>query len=105
MKKPSYNKSKYEDNIKLKASYYLHQNLGPKITIVMVILNDDYTLATLYWDTLFDEKELSLKIDDHKKSLRSYLAKTLQVKSIPEIRFIYSSQMEDQKRIEELLTK
>mgnify|MGYP003437180038 CR=1 FL=1 len=103
MKKPFYNKTKYEDLLTHKTSYFFLKNFHARITVVQVLLNDDYSLATIYWDTLFDKNTIEENLNTHKKSLRVFIAKTLKVKAMPELRFIYSSSFESQKSIEELL--
>ena len=105
MKKPFYNKTKYEDLLTHKTSYFFLKNFKAKVTVVQVLLNEDYSLATIYWDTLFDKQAVEEDLNFHKKSLRSFIAKTLKVKAMPELRFIYSSSFEAQKNIEELLNQ
>jgi len=77
------------------------------MSVTRVELNNDFSLAKVYWDT-FD----SSKRGDSKKAikgmsgkLRAKLAQSLKIRHTPQLDFIYDSQFEDELKITELLKK
>lgn len=76
-----------------------------QITVTKVILNEDYSVAKIFWDT-FDpslKKEASLAIKNIAGAMRTKLAETIKVRHMPALEFIYDSQYEDEKKITDLL--
>lgn len=75
------------------------------VTVTRVELNPDYSAAKLFWDT-FDRHTRGDAMDAMKNisgSMRSKLAQVLNVRHVPELKFIYDSQFEDEKKITDLL--
>ncbi len=75
------------------------------VSITRVELSDDLSNSKLYWDT-FD----AAKRGDSKKAiegitgkLRTYLSKLLKMRHVPTITFVYDSQYDEEKKIEDLL--
>ncbi len=70
-------------------------------------LSDDNSHATLYWDTFDPTKRGDIKkaMDGLAGKLRTYLSKFLKMRHTPTITFIYDSQFEDEKKIDDLLKK
>ena len=68
-------------------------------------LNDDFSVCKLGWDTFDKNKRGDIKdaIEGIQGLLRSKLAKILKVRHVPEIKFFYDSQFEDELHITNLL--
>ena len=109
MRKDNLKKERYEGRIQNEVNTFLRNNLtDPRlkfVSITKVELNNDYSMAQVYWD-LFD----SSKRGDVKKAMtkiagkvRKMLADRLTVRQVPQINFVYDSQYEDEQKIIELL--
>jgi ribosome-binding factor A len=105
----SHSKVIFEDKIKNEISSLLRTSLNDPRLIMMSItrveLNQDYSMATVYWDTFDSTKRGDVKdaVEGTRGKLRSLLAKNLNVRHTPDITFIYDSQFEDEARIQKLL--
>ena len=105
----AYSKEKYEEMIQNDINSFLRQGFSdPRLTMVSVTrveLNDDYSMAKVYWDTFNSASRGDSKaaVDGTVGKIRSMLAKTLKVRHVPEIKFFYDSQFEDERKIMELL--
>lgn len=78
------------------------------ITITEVQLNNDHSVAKIFFSTLGDEKEKedAKKFLEHIKSfLRSELRNVLKIRIIPELRFEIDNTFEYGKKIEALIQK
>jgi len=75
------------------------------VTITKVDVNRDYSLAEVYWDTFDNSKRGDAKeaIGGMTKRLKSILAKTLEIRKVPNLVFKYDAQFEAEKKIMELL--
>ena len=108
-RKQGHNRSNFEDKLKNEINLQLRKTIAdPRLTMVSVtrvVLNNDYSLAKVYWDTYDPTKRGDIKIafDGVTSKLRGVLAKTLQVRHTPRIEFFYDSQFEDERNIESLL--
>lgn len=108
-RKQSFTKEKFEEKIQQDLNQFLRRNISdPRlslVTITRVELTQDYSYADVYWDS-FDasKKELiSQAFDGVKGKLRSLLAKNLNVRHTPDIKFVYDSCYEDEHRIMNLI--
>lgn len=105
----SHAKTVFEDKIKDEISMLLRTSLNDPRFVMMSItrveLNQDYSQATVYWDTFDSAKRGDVKtaVDGIRGKLRSMLAKNLKVRHTPDLTFIYDSQFEDEQRIQDLL--
>ena len=93
----AYSKEKYEEMIQNDINSFLRQGFSdPRLTMVSVTrveLNDDYSMAKVYWDTFNSASRGDSKaaVDGTVGKIRSMLAKTLKVRHVPEIKFFYDS--------------
>lgn len=105
----SHSKTMFEERIKNEISSSLRGELNDPRLVLMSItrveLNQDYSVASVYWDTFDSSKRGDVKsaIDGTKGRLRTLLAKKLNVRHTPALTFIYDSQFEDEMKIEQLL--
>lgn len=105
----AYSKEKYEEMIQNDINTFLRQGLSdPRLMMVSVTrveLNDDYSVAKVYWDTFDSSSRGDTKsaVDGTVGKVRSMLAKSLKVRHVPEIKFFYDSQFEDERKIMDLL--
>ncbi|MCK5882200.1 MAG: 30S ribosome-binding factor RbfA [Bacteriovoracaceae bacterium] len=75
------------------------------VSITKVSLTHDMSLAIVYWDS-FDSStrgDTKKAISTIGGKLRSILAQSLKVRTVPELRFEYDSQYEAEKEVEEIL--
>ena len=110
MTKISNNRSK--ELIKVKLSKILQKSAGdPRfegVTVINVKLASDFSSAVVYY-SIYDSH---LNIDDLTKSLngaagffQSKLAKTLRIKAIPKLSFVYDSGFDYSDNIESILKR
>lgn len=105
----SFTKVVFEEKIKNELNFYLRKEFSDtRLTMASftrVVLNPDYSMATAYWDTFNRENrgEIKLAIDGTIGKMRALLAKNLNVRHTPELKFFYDSQFEDELKIEDLL--
>ncbi len=104
-----FNKLKFEERLKTEVSETLRRSFNdPRLVFVSIThveLNNDYSVAKIYWDSFkVEEKdEIAQALAGIESKFRSLLAKTLKVRHTPHINFIYNSQFEDENKILELL--
>jgi ribosome-binding factor A len=104
-----FKKVKYEERILNDLNNYLRMTLRePRLqfaTLTKVKLNNDFSLAYVYWDTFNpDSKEnISKTFLSLAKKLRFELAKSLKVKHVPQLKFLYDEQFESEKKILDLM--
>lgn len=102
-------KDLFQDKIRNEISVMLRREISdPRLTMISITrvdLNQDYSVAKVFWDT-FD----AAKRGDAKKAItglagrmRSLLAKRLDVRHTPILEFYYDSQFEDELKITQLL--
>lgn len=105
----SYTKVVFEEKIKNELNSYLRREFSDKRLVMAsftrVELNPDYSVAKVFWDTFDRENrgEIKLAIDGTQGKMRSLLAKNLNIRHTPEVKFIYDSQFEDELKITDLL--
>ena len=108
-KSGSQSKPMFEERIKNEINSLLRTELkDPRLVMMSVTrveLNQDYSVATVYWDTFDSSKrgDVKVAIEGTGGRLRSLLAKNLKVRHTPELTFVYDSQYEDELKIEQLL--
>lgn len=107
----AYAKEKYEEMIQNDINKFLRQGISdPRLNLVSVTrvdLNDDYSIANVYWDTFNPSIRGDIKaaFSGIRGKVRSMLAKTLKVRHVPEINFFYDSQYEDEHNIMKIINK
>lgn len=101
----------YEEKIKNELNLTLRREIKDArltfISFTRVNLNQDYSIAQIFWDTFDPTKkdEIKTALTGVNSKLRSVLAKNLKFRHTPELHFFYDSQFEDEKKIEDLLSK
>ena len=76
------------------------------VTITKVSLTNDLSIATIYYRVLGDDaqvEETSASLNDAKGFIRSSLAKKLEIRKTPELRFKFDTSFEEGNKIEEIL--
>ncbi|TDJ08461.1 MAG: 30S ribosome-binding factor RbfA [Deltaproteobacteria bacterium] len=75
------------------------------VTITKVDVNRDYSQAEVYWDTFDSSKRGDAKeaIGNMAKRLRHILARTLEMRKVPNLVFKYDAQFEAEKYIIDIL--
>lgn len=102
-------KDLFQDKIRNEISVMLRREIAdPRLTMISITrveLNQDYSVAKVYWDTFDSSKRGDAKkaIDGLKGKMRSLLAKHLDVRHTPILEFYYDSQFEDELKITQLL--
>lgn len=105
----SFTKLKYEERIAQEINQFLRTSFSdPRlslVTVTHVVLNKDYSVAKVYWDTFDAGKrgDASSAIKGVSGKLRSMLTSVMKVRHIPALNFIYNSQFEDEMKISNLL--
>lgn len=102
-------KAKFEDKILNELNVILRQDLNDTrlqfASLTKVELSNDYSMATVYWDTFDSTKkeDISDALSSAQRKLRSSLAQVLKVRHTPDISLVYDSQFESEQAISELL--
>ncbi len=110
-RKKGQNKPIFEEKIKNEINLALRKTISdPRlnlVTVTRVDLTPDYSQAKVYWDTFDSSKRGDAKkaFEGIASKLRSILAKELKVRHTPRLEIFYDSQVEDEKKIEDLLNK
>lgn len=76
------------------------------VTITNVFLTNDLSIATVYFTILGSEEQITSttkNLLEAKNFIRSSLAKRIEVRKIPDLRFKYDSSFEQGNRIESIL--
>lgn len=75
------------------------------VTITHVDVTNDLSFAKVYFTTLDDDKRDKVLKDINNASsfFRTLLAERIEVRHVPELRFVYDTSIEYGKRIEELI--
>ncbi|HOA63874.1 MAG: 30S ribosome-binding factor RbfA [Acholeplasmataceae bacterium] len=76
------------------------------ITITGVRLNNDFSIATVYYTVIGDEeqkKSTAKNLEDAKGFIKTLLGETLEIRKVPELIFKYDESIEYGNRIEEIL--
>lgn len=77
------------------------------VSITRVELSDDLSNSKLYWDTFDASKRGDSKkaIESITGKLRTHLSKLLKMRHVPTITFVYDSQFDEEKKIDDLLVE
>lgn len=102
-------KELFQDKIRNEISLMFRREISdPRLTMISITrveLNQDFSVAKVYWDTFDASKRGDAKkaIEGLTGKMRSLLAKNLDVRHTPELNFYYDSQYEDEMRITQIL--
>lgn len=93
---------KYLSNILLTET---RDELMKSITLTEVEVNKDLSLAKIYFTSISElsHKEIEKEMNEAAPFLRGKLAKVLEVRNIPELRFIYDETIEYATKIERII--
>ncbi len=78
------------------------------VSITKVALTNDLSIATIWYTVIGKEDEIEATkkaLEESKGFLRSELAKRLEIRKTPDLKFKYDESLEYGKHIEELLNK
>jgi ribosome-binding factor A len=110
-KKNTFKKEKYEERLLNEINGLLRATIKDgrlaRVSITKVELSPDYGYATVSWDT-FDAHtrgDAKAAIEAAAGKIRSELAKTLEVRHVPSLTFVYDNQFEEEKKIMDLMKK
>ncbi|EQC49291.1 ribosome-binding factor A [Bacteriovorax sp. BSW11_IV] len=109
MAKKSFKKEKYTERLVLEINSFLRTGASdPRLSFLSVTkveMSVDYSYADIYWDTFDISRRGDCKkaIEAAAPKIRSQLAKVLQVRQVPELRFVYDSQFVEEQKISDLL--
>lgn len=102
-------KAKFEDRILNELNLILRQDLNDTrlqfASLTKVELTNDFSVATVYWDTFDSEKKegIASALSAAESKLRSSLARVLKVRHTPELNLTYDEQFESEQHIASLL--
>lgn len=102
-------KAKFEDRILNELNLILRKDLNDTrlqfASLTKVDLSNDYSVATVYWDTFNSEKRDDIKValESCESKLRSSLSQVIKVRHTPEIKLVYDNQFESEQYITDLL--
>lgn len=111
-KKPGFSSREvYEERLRNELSLIIRRDVNDTrfslASITKVKLNDDFSMAEVFWDT-FDNSirgDLQKAFEGVGGKLRSLLAKNVKLRHTPSLTFIYDSQFEDELKITKLLNE
>jgi len=105
----SFKKEKYNVLFRDEINYLLRTKLSDpglrNVTITKVDVTTDLEVATVYWDS-FDtaaKAEISKAIKRAAGALRSALAKRIDMRAVPHLKFVYDNQYEAESAITDIL--
>ena len=76
------------------------------VTISDVQLHDDLSMAKIYFTTLNGENNKMVdELNTHRCDFRMRLAKSMRIKKVPQLQFVYDTRVEAIKRINQLIHK
>jgi ribosome-binding factor A len=111
IKKNNFKKDKFEERLLNEINSLLRTGLADSrlqfVSVTKVEMSPDYGYAVIFWDT-FDAHtrgDAKKAIEKAKGKIRSELAKTLDVRHVPSLSFIYDNQFEEENKIDILLKK
>lgn len=102
-------KAKFEDRILNELNLILRQDLNDTrlqfASLTKVELTNDFSVATVYWDTFDPSKKegISNALESAESRLRGSLSKVLNVRHTPELNLTYDEQYESEQHISSLL--
>lgn len=105
----NFKKEKYEERLLNEINSLIRRGLSDarlsKVSVTKVELSPDYGYATVSWDTYDSATRGDAKtaIEAATGRIRSELAKTLEVRHVPSLTFVYDNQYEEEKKIMDIL--
>lgn len=95
---------KYLSNIMLIET---DDELMKSVTLTQVNVSKDLSYAKVYFTSISEltHKEIEKEMNEAAPFLRGKLAKVLEVRNIPELKFIYDESIEYANKIEKIITK
>ena len=111
MAKKKFGREKYQEKVLNSLNHFLRQVVGDSrfqfVSITKVELSQDYGQAKVFWDTfdLSKKDDIEKNIITIKSKARTYLAKVLDVRHVPEIHFEFDAQYVEEMKITDLLNK
>lgn len=95
---------KYLSNILLTET---RDELLKTVTLTEVEVNKDLSIAKVYFTSISEltHKEIEKEMNEASPFLRGKLAKVLEVRNIPELKFIYDETIEYATKIERIINK
>jgi ribosome-binding factor A len=109
VKKNPFKKDKFEERLLNDINSLLRMTIrDPRlqfISITKVVMSPDYSYATCHWDTFNAHTRGDAKkaLEEAKGKIRSELAKTMEVRHVPSLTFVYDNQFEEEQKITKLL--
>lgn len=110
-KKQPYKKQKLAEKIQNDLNLFLRQELNDHrlqfVSFTNVELSPDNSFVVCFWDTFDNGKRGDCKkaLESSLGKLRSLLAKSLQMRKVPEIRLKYNAQFDSELEIENILAE
>lgn len=94
--------TKYLSNILMLET---NDELFKKITIIDVVVSKDLSFAKVYFTSLSElsHEKLEKELNEAAPFLRGKLAKVLEIRNIPELKFIYDTSIEYAQNIENII--
>lgn len=94
--------TKYLSNILMLET---NDELFKQITIIDVVVSKDLSFAKVYFTSLSElsHEKLEKELNEAAPFLRGKLAKVLEIRNIPEIKFIYDTSIEYAQNIENII--
>ena len=102
-------KAKFEDRILNELNLILRTDLNDTrlqfASLTKVELSNDYSVATVYWDTFDSSKKEDIQsaLSAAEAKLRSSLSQVIKVRHTPELSLVYDNQFESEQHIADLL--
>ena len=77
------------------------------ITLTAVDVSKDLSYAKVYFTSISDmtHKELEKEVNEASPFLRGKLAKVIEIRNIPELKFVYDESIEYASKIEKIITE
>lgn len=108
-KQKTFKKEKYQEGLIKEINLIFRSDIKDSrltfVSITKVELNNDYSVAKVYWDTFDASKRGDAKkaLENVAGKVRGLLASRLRTRHTPIIEFYYDSQFESEKKIDSLL--
>lgn len=102
-------KAKFEDRILNELNLILRTGLNDtrlqNASLTKVELSNDYSVATVYWDTFDPSKKADIQsaLSAAESRLRTSLSQVIKVRHTPELSLVYDDQFESEQHITEIL--
>lgn len=106
----TYKKVKFEERILNEVNLILKTKFSDArlkfISVTRVELSSDFSVADIYWDSFDSSKRGDAKkaVENIKGKVRTLLSGTLNVRHVPIVNFLYDSQFDSERNIENILS-